>query len=244
MGHVGASLPPGPPAPPRTPVPLASLVRFPARTRPGYPGAPSPTSVRFTAEVYTPAVCRAPAPGAFVRSSHRGGSRGMAVRSSPSPSFTAFSQHLLPAPPPSPSGRRPSGCVRSLHKETHLGAAGAQPRPCGAHGASPGWASSPSLRPGPSLEPSFFTRISACFGFPPHLGRQRTRRGVPRAIQWVLIRHPLCTQYQSCVCVSPSVQFIPARFPLVSMRLFCLPLFFRFVHKFIRTVFLDSTYVH
>ena len=35
----------------------------------------------------------------------------------------------------------------------------AEPRPCGAHGASPLWASSPPLRPGPSLE-HLFSHVS------------------------------------------------------------------------------------
>ena len=175
VGRVGASPPPRPLIP-RGPLwPLPSMVCFPARTRPGYPGTPPRPSSGLLRR-FTHLLRAERWPRELASGPHRSGSRGVVLQSSPSPRFTASSRPLLPAP--RGEGRRP--CPALCAKGTHRGAADAQPRACGAHGTGPGWASSPSPRPGPSLEPSFFfTRISAFFGFPSRLGHQRALRGVP-----------------------------------------------------------------
>ena len=163
------------PDPAWTPVPLPSMVCFPARARPGYPGTPPRPSSGLLRR-FTHLLRAERWPRELASGPHRSGSRGVVLQSSPSPSFTASSRPLLPAP--RGEGRRP--CPALCAERTHRGAADAQPRACGAHGTAPGWASSPSPRPGPSLEPSFFfTRISAFFGFPSRLGHQRALRGVP-----------------------------------------------------------------
>ena len=115
---------PRPPAPPWTPVPLASLVRFPARTHPGYPGAPPrpPSGLprRCTRLPWAERRPREPASGPHTEAEAE-----------------AWPFRAAPAPV--------SQCFPRTSSEP-------QPRPCRAHGASPRWASSPPLRPGP-LQP-------------------------------------------------------------------------------------------
>ena len=111
---------------------------------------PSPTFVRFTAEVYTPAACRA------------GRVSWLPVRTEAEAEVWSFRAAPAPGSQPllgtssQPLGEKAAGVSRSLR--------GGDPPRGGGRPASglrgsrhaPGSASSPSPRPGPSLEPSFF----------------------------------------------------------------------------------------
>lgn len=168
VGLVGASPPPRPPAPPWTPMPLPSMVCFPVLTHPGYLGTPPrPPSGLLCAERWPCELASGPCTEAEAEA--------WSFRAAPAP----VAQPLLgtSSQPLGEKAGRP--CPALCAEGPHCRAAGAQPRPFGAHGTSRGWASSPSRRPGPSVELSFSTRISAFFGFPSRLGRQRALRGVP-----------------------------------------------------------------
>lgn len=97
VGRVGASPPPRPLPRAWTRVPLLSMVCFPVRTRPGYPGTPPRPSSGLLRR-FTHLLRAERWPRELASGPHRSGSQGVVLQSSPSPRFTASSRHLLPAP--------------------------------------------------------------------------------------------------------------------------------------------------